>query len=317
MDGEGSLSLARRSPRWRSHEYSVRVVLYNSNRKVLEDIRKTFGGILTDVGARNRIWKPGHALIWTNDAAARLLTIVAPFLSVKSKQAEVLLRFVTHLRKCKRYRDSRGRLLPLRERETQIREAFHQRLKELNARGTASARVRDRGGGNGRPRGDAVLSPMYLAGFIDGEGSLMITRSKDARSGRPHYRARISLSNTDKAVLEKIRRSYTGILANQPARNPRWKDVYQLVWSGGMVWRLLSSVARHLRVKREQAAVLMAFVRHQKSTRQGRQGRNGRFFGPLSERVIAHRNGLCNRIRALNARGLVVISAGRGPSSPP
>jgi hypothetical protein len=310
IDGEGYLSLGKIPRRGRSTEFPLRAVVYNSNLEILTEIQRTWGGTVSNSGTRNPRWKPGYALIWTDAAASRLLAIVAPHLRVKSRQAAELLNFHEHVRKCRRVRDRRGHLLPLSESELKFREACHERLKLLNARGP-NLKV-----SSGPTQPDASLawttSPSieYLAGFVDGEGSLMISKWRD-RESHPHYRPRISLSNTNRAVLEDVKRAYGGILASQPSPKPEWKDSFQLVWTNGMVERLLMKLMPYLRLKRNQAAVIIGFVRHQEKTPRARQGPNGRFFAPLSADVIAFREDLYQRMKELNAKGP------RPPSSTP
>lgn len=305
IDGEGHLSLGKCPRRGRSTEYPVRVVVYNSNLELLTEIQRTWGGNLSDAGTRNPRWKPARALIWTNAAAAAVLARVAPSLRVKSRQAAELLNFHEHLRKVRRGRDRAGHLLPLSRRELRFRAAYHERLKHLNARGPSAGVPPQHIGTMHDPWSMEWRKPSveYLAGFIDAEGALMIAKWKGRRSWNPQYRARISLSNTHRVALEEVQRAYGGILAHQPGREAAWKDAYQLVWTGGMVEQLLTVMAPILRLKREQAAVMMDFIRHQKNTQQGRQGRNGRFFAALPEEVIALREGLYRQMRELNARG--------------
>ena len=252
---------------------------------------------MSAVGQRDPEWKPSYALIWTNAAAARLLQRLEPYLMVKRNHAAALLAFQEHVRRCKRARDYAGRLLPLSEEELEIRKAFFRTMKRLNARGSSRLRVRR----------EAVwarrnCSTRYLAGFIDAEGSLMITKSKDSANGRSQYRARISVANTNRAVLEEIRRMHGGILVWQPRSQSRWSHAYQLVWSDGMVGGVLAAVRPYLQIKREQAEVLANFIRHRHLTRRGRTMR--RFFVPLPSSVIAFREALYRRNKRLNARGV-------------
>lgn len=155
-----------------------------------------------------------------------------------------------------------------------------------------------------RPADHWSLSKEYLAGFIDGEGSLMIQKWKDWRYPNPHYKPRISIANTDRAVLEDIQQLYGGILVSQPPRKARWSFSYQLVWTDGMVEGVLRSVMPYLRVKREQARVLSKLICHRRGTRQGRRGRNGRYFAPHPDEIIAFRERLHRLVRDLNARGV-------------
>ena len=269
------------------------------------EIQRIWGGTLSDAGTRNPRWKPGRALIWTNAAAAKVLMRVAPYLRVKSRQAAELLRFHERLRNCQRTRDRAGHLLPLSGRELRYREAFHKRLKHLNARGPSGGLppLRRRTFQDPGRMDRRKPSAEYLAGLVDAEGALMIAKWRGLASWNPQYRARISISNTCRSVLEEVQRSYGGILTDQPRRKAAWKDAYQLVWVGEMLKRLLSVLVPHLRLKREQAGVMLNFVRHLKDTRQGRQGRNGRFFAALPDDVIVYREGLYRQMRNLNARG--------------
>jgi len=304
IDGEGHLSLGKIPRHCRSTEFPLRVVVYNTNLEILKEVQAAWGGILSDSGSRNPRWKPGRALIWTNAAAASVLVRVAPHLRVKSRQASKLLRFHKHIRSCRRLRDRRGQLLPLSKTEYRFRDACHKRIKQLNARGRLEGALSRRNGTHGHPPHVRAgsLPIEYLAGFVDGEGSLMITRWKGRGSG-PHHRPRISISNTNRSVLEDIQRAYGGILTYQDSRQTGWKESFQLVWTNGMVEKLLAELSPDLRLKREQAAVMMEFIRHQKTTPRVRQGPNGRFFAPLLPDVIAYRESLYNQMRGLNAKG--------------
>lgn len=309
LDGEGQISLAR-IPRARSNEYCIRISVYNTDRRILEEIRQTFGGALCSTASRSRRWKPSHALIWTNAAGARLLSEVAPHLRVKSQQAGALKDFVEHMHKIRRRRDRLGRLLPLPIRERKIREAFYMRLKKLNKRGSTTLRRRRSFSHDREPR---ILSLEYLAGFIDAEGCLMISRWHNPRYRRPHYGPRMCIGNTNRAILEDVQAFYGGILTDQPAGKAGWKDAYQLVWTGGMIEGLLSSVAPYLHVKRRQARLVMRFIRHTKKTKQGR---SGRFFAPHRDEVVLFREALYRRMKELNAKGPKVPSGAskRAPS---
>ena len=284
----------------------MRVAVYNTNREVLEGLRVEWGGTLACGFPKNPKWKPGHELIWTNAAAGNLVQSLAPFLRVKAEIAATLLEFVQHLKHGRRERDSQGRLLPLTSEELEVREAFHRRAKTLNRRGPTGV-VSQPPENKSRHEGDTqAVSPQYLAGFIDGEGSLMIAKYRDRKNQKTRYRARASVSNTDRTVLESVRRTYGGILANQPARKAGWKHAYQLIWTGGMIEHLLLLVGPHLRLKGKQANVVAQFIRHQRETRPGRGGRS---LAPLSAEVEAFREALFSKMRALNARGLPVAGA--------
>ncbi len=297
--------MSRTPRRGRSYEYCVRVSIANTDRQILERIQSEFGGTLASMGWRKPTWKTGYALIWTNAAAARLLAAVAPRLRLKEEQASALLRFSNHIRRCRRERDRAGRLLPFSERELKIREEYYGYLRSLNARGRRFA-------GSPRPAPKYVASrwkgesipERYLAGFIDAEGSLMIARSRSRRYGTICYRARITVSNTNRNILKEIQDEYGGILAEDPKAQVGWKNTFQLIWTNGMVGDLLRRVTPFLRVKGRQAEILLDFIDHMRETPQSRTG-DGRSFAPHPPEVMEFRETLYRCMRTLNAKGRI------------
>ncbi len=302
VDGEGSLSLSR-IPRGQSyHEYCVRVTIANTDRAILREIQEDWGGTIHSMGHRRSRWKPGFVLVWTNAAAARLLFRVRRYLKVKSQHADALLEFTEHLQNCKRRRDELGRLLTLSEGETEIREAFFRRLKRLNLKGVAGLSQGNETSDSDRlGRRDRNPSARYLAGFIDGEGSLMITKSRSRKSGNVQYRARMSISNTDREILEQISDRYGGTIHQLSRGNPRWKLGYMLVWSEGLIGNLLEAVGPHLRLKRRQSAVQLKFLRHKENTPHNIVGGFATRHPP---EVVQFRETLYQRMKGLNARGV-------------
>jgi hypothetical protein len=269
----------------------------NTDLAILEEIQRTAGGTISAVGQRRPAWKPEYALIWTNAAAARVIRRVSPFLRVKSQQSETLLAFDAHIRAGRRFRDRAGHLLPMSAKEVKFREGLYRRVKRLNRRGAVGPREVTR---KTTPRKQSRISPAYVAGFIDAEGSLMITKTKVARYEAPEYRPRISIANTDKGVLEIIQHAYGGIMAYQPAPKAAWKNAHQLVWTEGMIESLLLEVRAHLRVKRRQARILTDFIRY---TNRTKRARSGRVFAVLPSKVLTFRESLQREIKDLNRKG--------------
>lgn len=311
VDGEGYLALGRIA-RARSVEYPLRLVVYNTNADVIESIRTVWGGTISHSASRKPGWKDQYALIWTNAAAANLIERVAPYLHVKAEQAAALLEFHAHVKSFPRNRDSKGRLLPMPGEEQESREAVYQHLKTLNARGRATSeagspgnRTTDQGPSKRRP------SAEYVAGFIDGEGSLMINRLRARGTSKMQHRARIAIGNTNRAILEEIRDVYGGILVKEYRAEAGWKHLHQLVWTGGMLERLLNEVGPHLLIKRKQVEVMRDFLQDMRRAPRVRQGPGGRGYATLPEDVVAYRESLCVRMKELNARGVPTNAAGQ------
>lgn len=147
-----------------------------------------------------------------------------------------------------------------------------------------------------------MLSVEYLSGFIDGEGHLSIARI--ARRDRPHeYCARVSITNTNRPILNQIQRFSGGIFVSVGPRSPGWKPQYALVWTNAAVERLLTKVSPFLRVKSKQAAALREFVFHVRGSCR-RRDRLGRLLS-LSGRELIIRDAFYRRLKLLNQRGSV------------
>lgn len=140
----------------------------------------------------------------------------------------------------------------------------------------------------------------------------MLSKAKVVVRWNPTYAAKVYVDNTNKVILEDIRRSYGGTITTQPARKARWKPGYKLVWTGWRVERLLSLVGPCLHIKRSRARILLQFINHKKKTKLRRVGRG---FAPLPASVLGYREYVYRRMKELNAKGLV-LSRGKGTPVP-
>jgi len=181
-----------------------------------------------------------------------------------------------------------------------VREAFHAHLRILNAKGSASttagqsSETQIAGPEVRRPE----ISGEYLAGFVDAEGALMIGRSKSRRANKFQYHARVTLSNTNREVLEDIQRTYSGMLFDPIPQKAEWKQPHVLIWTGESAEGFVGCVFPYLRVKRRQASVLLRFSRHLRELRSGAATRAGRIADDFSQLEVLH-----ERMKEINAKG--------------
>lgn len=146
------------------------------------------------------------------------------------------------------------------------------------------------------------ISREYLAGFVDGEGSIMIVKSGRPRADgvQVSFSATLMIANTHRQALEAIQGIYGGrIDSNGKPHNPKWKQGWSLIWKGPAAASLISALRPHLLIKREQADVALAFVELQKSS----------YRRLKSEADVEAANDCYRSIRALNARGPVAAVA--------
>jgi hypothetical protein len=135
----------------------------------------------------------------------------------------------------------------------------------------------------------------YLAGLIDGEGTIYIMRHS-GRDGRSTYYPAISIMMTHEGVLRWVADKLQVAVAKIPRKPTGWRDQFSVRIHGKRAITLCQIMLPFLRVKREQAELVQAFPFEE---RKGRP-RAGRALTP---EIIAAREELRLRVNALNERG--------------
>lgn len=100
------------------------------------------------------------------------------------------------------------------------------------------------------------LELAWLAGFLDGEGSVNIGRMH--QHGKVHYEAAVVVCNTHLETIERIQVWLGGKLTtrNEPERR---KPCYYLGWYGARALEVAAMVVPFLVTKKRQADLLLQF----------------------------------------------------------
>ncbi|MBA7496092.1 hypothetical protein ES702_06690 [subsurface metagenome] len=137
------------------------------------------------------------------------------------------------------------------------------------------------------------LTLEYIAGFVDGEGCFTIcTRGEDK------YSPLFELGNTNLHILQEIQKYFSFNLKIQTLKrkNPKWKTFYILRSNTiDAVKSIAHLLEPHLRIKKEQAQIIMQYPRAQLINIGGRTQQD------FSTRAYVLQ--LRKRIMALNKRG--------------
>ena len=107
----------------------------------------------------------------------------------------------------------------------------------------------------------SITDIAYLAGIIDGEGSIYIGNfSCNATTGAKYYQTNIEITNTDKNLVDWLLNTFGGLLltytAKQTPKNSR-RTVYRWVATGERVTHLCEIMMPYLVAKRRQAILLL------------------------------------------------------------
>ena len=145
------------------------------------------------------------------------------------------------------------------------------------------------------------LSWEYVAGFVDGEGSITLQMQKNA-SGR-HCRPILRIGNTNAHVLQLIRDFLgCGCINTMRRESKRWKPSWVLTIAGRKkLLPILISLRPYLVVKVAQADEVIAFMEEMTPTK-------GKWYTSLTQEELNNREQHVSRIRLLNRRGPEVMN---------
>lgn len=109
------------------------------------------------------------------------------------------------------------------------------------------------------------LQLAYIAGFVDGEGQLSITRHKNIYKkiwhGTYTYHSRFQIHNNKLHILEYIQHLIGGTIETKKPAKPTHSIAYRLTISRHVQeLKILEKIIPFLRIKKEQAKLLHKFI---------------------------------------------------------
>lgn len=112
----------------------------------------------------------------------------------------------------------------------------------------------------------------YIAGIIDGEGCIAITRRKLKRvkTNNWYYQPQVIVGNTNRKLVYFCVDCYGGWIATFKRHNPNWSTIYHWKITGDEMKCLLSDIIPYLIVKRKQAKLVLLFPKYQRNGRKER-----------------------------------------------
>jgi hypothetical protein len=144
----------------------------------------------------------------------------------------------------------------------------------------------------------------YLAGIIDGEGYLGIT--KQSRKDRPSisYREILQVANTYKDLVDFLKNEIGGsvYIIKRPQDKDYWKVQYVWHCSQSEIEFILKKTMPYLIVKKGQAKLLLEFIKYKKSFKRKSLGQ-GLGSSPLSLEEINFRENIWLKVKSLNKKG--------------
>lgn len=138
----------------------------------------------------------------------------------------------------------------------------------------------------------------YVAGIIDGEGTVFISKGKPAKDRiSASYVACVRVGNTDKRLIDFLYATFgEGGVHSRVMPSDKWKTCWMWATTGPAAGRVARAVRPYLVLKRQQVDLLLEFLDGFKSFELN--GRNG-----VSEEELIRRETLRQKIRELNRKG--------------
>lgn len=143
----------------------------------------------------------------------------------------------------------------------------------------------------------------WLAGFLDGEGTIGISRTNGKAWKHPYLRPTVQAPNTDRRAIDEMARIVEGVTGKRPSvcvsnqgseRCKRaWRVKVSTQWE---LLLLLPVLMPHLRLKKRQAELCLEFCKR----KAGKSGRSGYRWHEFREQDEA----AYHECLALNARGV-------------
>ncbi len=154
---------------------------------------------------------------------------------------------------------------------------------------------------------EAPVTNAYIAGIVDGEGSISMYKAVSRTGGvdGKRYRVRCSIANTNLEMLE-FTKNYFGagsIYTSKP--KAKHKVVYMLYFYDNQAHQVIKAIRPYLIIKKKQADVAISFHDHVAKEKIKRDTR-GRISN-ISPESIAFRIKTSDQLSKLNRRGVYGI----------
>lgn len=143
----------------------------------------------------------------------------------------------------------------------------------------------------------------YLAGIIDGEGSIYIGNfSCNKKTGAKYYQTNMEVTNTDKILIDWLLENIGGrsgvYTAKQTPKNSR-KTVYRWMVSGDLLTHLCHLLLPYLTIKKRQCEIMIKMRKTYEHTgmQKGKQG-----IQDLPQLLLDERQKYLEEMKSLHCR---------------
>jgi hypothetical protein len=242
IDAEGGYSISVSTNKLGYKQFDPMIRFTTTYRPVVNWMVKHFGGVAAKPKAWDveTGWKDYSCWKFSSDKhASRFLVAILPYIWMKRDEALVL----------REYFELNGK------QDVAGRESLVRKLAEAkNNRESVTTNT------PGFPQ-VAKAVHAYLAGVFDGEGSAYIVKFRQGQCDGYGYRAGVSLGNTFQKLVLEMQRIYGGVWRERPPHNGTLPMYEWELKRQEDQERFLLAMLPYLQIKREQANLVLQFIR--------------------------------------------------------
>lgn len=272
IDGEGSIYISKvkaiRSKR--GFVYMPYLSVSNSNLEFVSRVREVIGKGYVGTKQEKRFdWKDGSEYKGSGSVLRGILPQVLPYLVIKKEVAKKMLEFLEFVEV-----NSPDGLEETPPGYNERVESLYWKVKELNQKGkdlskdelaltTAPFNPNNRRPGN-RARNCRQLDELeraWLAGVVDGEGSIFLSKVFDRAYRRGfYYLPQFSISNSNRKFLIRIAKVVgEGTVHRARKGQERTKTRWEYLASAGVLRAILPQILPYMIVKKSHAEGMLEY----------------------------------------------------------
>lgn len=288
IDGDGCFFINKES---NLTKYRAKIIISSTNYKILEFFKNNFGGFIIEIPFYNQNWKKQFQWIINAKSSMTLSCKLLPFLIERKQEAKIFIKFVNT-----RFKEIKEGYIKTMKEHRFLNKLITKEVFE-DIKNTRFSGIREE------------TDYCYLAGFIDAECSLGISRYKPKK--KPNFTYKISLvcNNTSPHIFywfkERLGGNFCFVARNE--KNPKHKN--QICWhlTGNKLSKILPKIYPYLISKKDVCAKLMEFYN---TTLPNGGDRHSEVYKSSYEAILVLREKIVSDIHNLNAKGVKVILSG-------
>jgi len=277
VDGEGSIFITKLAPKLhpryrRGFFYRAELSVANSDPRLLARVRDVVGkGYfgLDKERSQNPKWRDKWQYKGSGLVLRGILPQILPYMTVKRRNAEAMLRYLEFVDEY----PIDGLKAPPVGYDGKL-DSLYLEVKQLNREGSNESTEADEKlpswGPKGRGRGGRATGcrqlgeseKAWLAGVIDGEGSIFLSKVLNPKTRRGFfYLPTLSISNTNRPFLVKVAETIDeGSVCFAKKGDSKTKSRWMYICSSGVIRAILPQILPHMIVKRDRAVMMLRFL---------------------------------------------------------